>query len=235
MLAAGTNDCSSQDFECEATSEVFKNVINLAKQKVPEAKDVCVMSVPPRTDSDVHQQKVDLFNACLCTVAQDTGATFTNNDTTFRLGSGVINDGYLMSDGLHLNQNGTNRLVKNAKLKIRSSVKDGNVCKKKRNNPKPNVTSEGQRRSSHDHMPTTTPDHIPDNNDWISVISNKRRGNRRMRNRPSSVDSSHDVTHRCWFCYEKNHNSNNCRFGRPVNCHSCGEAGHKKKFCGVSH
>ena len=131
VLAAGTNDCSSQDFECETTSKVFKDVINLAKQKVPESKDVCIMSVPPRTDSDVHQQKVDLFNACLCTVAQDTGTTFINNDPSFRLASGVINDGYLMSDGFHLNQYGTNRLVKNAKLRIHSRVKDGNVCKKK--------------------------------------------------------------------------------------------------------
>ena len=35
----------------------------------------------------------------------------------------------------------------------------------------------------------------------------------------------------CWFCGETNHVSTTCRFGGPINCHTCGISGHKKKFC----
>ena len=212
-------------------------MINLAKARVPEAKDVCVMSVPPRTDSDAHQQNVDLLNACLCTVAQDTGATFINNDTTFRLSEGIPNDGYLMSDGLHLNHKGTNRLVKNAKLRIHSKVKDGNVCIKDRGRSKPSqMKGDDQPGPSKNKQQPVRGKTNQDNDGWKTVTNNKSRGHRYLRgNNHHSVsdweDNRRDSQQRCWFCYEGNHNSRTCRFGGPIRCHSYGVTGHKKKFC----
>lgn len=35
----------------------------------------------------------------------------------------------------------------------------------------------------------------------------------------------------CWFCGERNHNSDSCRFKKRVLCSNCGELGHKAKLC----
>ena len=231
VLTAGTNNCSSTDFNCEETAGTFKNVIDLAIQKVPTSKDVCVMSIPPRVDSDKYQQNVDLLNACLCTVAQDSGATFINNDSTFRLSDGTPNDGYLTSDGLHLNEKGISRLIKNAKIKIQSKAKGKNAYTKKRVQVKPSHINDDHSRSFTNQRQSSGSN---DDNGWQTVTRNRRQTNHRDHKRHSStkrMESVNDTHHRCWFCYESNHTSKSCRWGGPVTCHTCGNTGHKKKFC----
>jgi SMC interacting uncharacterized protein involved in chromosome segregation len=97
----GTNDCACDLFAGEEVSETLKNVVEVAKSKVNDPKDVRIVSVPPRTDSDDYQENVDVLNTCLSAIASDGGVSFINNDPTFKLNDGSVNDGYLLGDGLH--------------------------------------------------------------------------------------------------------------------------------------
>ena len=46
------------------------------------------------------------------------GLTLINNEETFKLKDGSINDGYYLHDGTHLTMAGTNRLAKNLKVNL---------------------------------------------------------------------------------------------------------------------
>ena len=142
-----------------------------------------------------------------------------------------------MSDGLHLNHKGTNRLVKNAKLRIHSKVKDGNVCIKDiGRNKSSQMKGNDQPGPSKNNQQPVRGKTNQDNDGWKTVTNNKSRGHRYLRgnNHHSASDredNTRDTQQRCWFCYEGNHNSKTCRFGGPIRCHSCGVTGHKNKFC----
>ena len=99
----GTNDCAEDTFDADALAKSYRDVITAAKAKVNDPKDVFVVTVPPRTDSSKFQEKVDVINANLASIVRDDDITFINNDPTFKLGDNTVNDGYLLSDGLHMN------------------------------------------------------------------------------------------------------------------------------------
>ena len=86
-------------------------------------------SIPPRQDNLMYQDNVDVANACIASLAEKSGVTFLNNDPSFTLADGSVNDGYLRRDGLHLNFQGAKRLASNLKLNV--STGDG-----KRTSPK---------------------------------------------------------------------------------------------------
>ena len=129
IICVGTNDCSSEDFDGEKITAEYKELVNVAKSKVINSPDVIISSIPPRMDSLEYQENVENLNAGLCTIARDTGATFINNDETFRLGDRSPNDGYILSDGLHLTNKGSNRLARNVNVTQDPKV---NICKAKK-------------------------------------------------------------------------------------------------------
>jgi lysophospholipase L1-like esterase len=60
------------------------------------------------------------------------------------------------------------------------------------------------------------------------------RGTRNLPHRTSSPGNSAHRTYNmrgCYFCGERNHAQESCRFGRPVTCSQCNGRGHKAKFC----
>ena len=193
--------------------DTYRNVIDTAKTKVADPNQISISGVPPRTDSEQFQNNVDVLNACLSTMAVETGVPFINHDQTFKLGDGTPNDGYLQTDGIHLTHKGTNRLAKNLKLKLGSSCKNGNVVRSKTQNPTPVNSSR---------LP------VPEKNSEWKVV------NRRPHSHKPSQRSSHyrgQEEKNCWYCGETNHVSKNCRHGKMIICHTCNGQGHKAKHC----
>ena len=123
-LCVGTNDCGDKEADIDAAATSYKTMVTKLTDRVAKPSDIIISSVPPRTDNKDHQERVEALNTALTNVAEDTGATFINNNTTFTLPTGEANDGYLDADGVHLSKNGTNRLVKNLKVPIKAQSTD---------------------------------------------------------------------------------------------------------------
>lgn len=115
-ICIGTNDCSSTSFDAEETSTTYKELVQSAIEKTADCTRVTVASIPPRLDNSENQNRVELLNAGICSIANETGCCFSNNDAAFSLADGTPNDGYLCRDGLHLNSAGTNKLLKALKV-----------------------------------------------------------------------------------------------------------------------
>ena len=119
-LCVGTNDCQSAETNIYSVAATYKEMVLSLTDKVPSPSKVIISSIPPRKDDTGRQSRVSALNAALITVANDTGATYVDNDQTFKLADGQINDGYLQNDGLHLSKNGTNSLFRNLKLTVKT-------------------------------------------------------------------------------------------------------------------
>ena len=94
----------------------YRDVVRSAKDRARVARDVCIASTPPRSDSPTKNDRVTAANEMLKGLASRMGVTYIDNDPSFKLADGSINDGYIAKDGLHLTAAGTNRLIKNMKL-----------------------------------------------------------------------------------------------------------------------
>ena len=218
IVCAGTNDCSDNNFSPEIISTTYRDIIKAAKAKVNEPKKVKISSIPPRSDSKEAQQRVEVVNASLVALAQDEGATYIDNDATFKLADGSPNDGYLLDDGIHLTFKGSNRLAKNLALKSLPECKD-NVCMSRKRSHTKQRKSQHQAEDEHD--------------GWQRVTSRRQRNQQKQHNNRDYASATawygHDKC--CWFCGEENHVSNNCRHGQKIKCHICGILGHKAKVC----
>ena len=64
-------------------------------------------------------KRIREFNTALKVACDDLGAEFIDHDLSFHLQDGTINDGYLLSDGVHLSGTTTNKLFSNLKLQLR--------------------------------------------------------------------------------------------------------------------
>ena len=129
-IVAGGNDCEDSTPMNEIIS-TFREVIQTSKEK---AKSVHVASILPRIipGNDSVMERIDNANAQIEVMCADTGVTYYNNNTVFRLQNGLINDGYFLLERnqkqLHLNDKGSARLCSNLDIKI----KDGFKCTKPR-------------------------------------------------------------------------------------------------------
>ena len=83
-----TNYCGHSEFDGAETTAEYRNVVDLAKTKVADAKDVVISSVLPRTASTDYQQNG------LCAVVRGMGVTFIFKDNKFQLGNESPHDGY---------------------------------------------------------------------------------------------------------------------------------------------
>ena len=194
-ICVGSNDCKNEDFEPAAVTSTYRQLVTQATEKVSDASKVVIVSVPPRNDSQENHERVKLLNASLCDLADESGATFINNDPTFTLQDGSPNDGYLLRDGLHLNNMGTNKLAKNMKLKMKN--KNGDVCKDMRSNPvRPNMTgpnnNQWQTRTQHRRVASSQ-------NCWNCGERNHISKNCRF-GRPIRCNKCHAMGHKAKFC-----------------------------------
>ena len=218
-ICAGTNDCSSPDFDGENVTKTYQDLVATAKERVVNVENITISSIPPRTDDDEAQKRIEIINANLSTIATDAGTQFVNQDNTFKLHNGTPNDGYLVSDGKHLSFKGTNKLCLNMKIPLNSNA-NGDVCKRKNqrtlNKASSNETSERKENSDQS---------------WQVVRNRKRWSPRKTQSNSQRQSSTRESTARCWNCSETNHMASQCKFGGPIRCHTCGASGHKSKFC----
>jgi hypothetical protein len=117
-MVVGTNDAQ----EVENVQDIVISYEELLSKAKTKADTVTVSSVCPRGDE--HQENVTLLNIGLLDLCGALNVDFVDNDTTFLLRDGTINDAYIIGDGPHLTKNGTNRLARNLKLKMKTGLKD---------------------------------------------------------------------------------------------------------------
>ena len=217
FICTGTNDCSDNDSKVEDVASVIKDIVSKAKSRVSDPKNIKISSVPPRSDSNMSQEKVERLNASIVTIAEDSGITYVDNDRTFKLADGTPNDGYLQADGIHLTNKGINRLARNMKLKLLSNVT--NVCKAH------TIKNKLAKKTS-----APKSDDNSDNNNW-NLVQRRSRSSRQRLSPKRGNKMNQENSASCWFCGETNHVSRNCRHGQEIKCHRCEGAGHKEKVC----
>ena len=195
--------------------------------------NVQISSVIPRLDQN--NEKVDLLNAGLISLCEEAGVKYIDNRPGFTTQDGEVNDGYLENDGIHLSRAGTNKLVKNLKLKMKSSdVYCQSATPHKRRDTK---HQQGHHVSKKN--PLTTNDAWKRKNSGLKPRRFEPQRDRHQKyaenwatsgSQPGSYFDM-DREQRCYFCYEIGHKSSTCRHGGPVTCHSCFCTGHKQKHC----
>ena len=236
-VCVGTNDCSDSSADVDAVAAAYEEMVTDINARVKSPANVIVSSIPPRRDDQEHQGRVEALNKALQTVAQRTGATFIDNDTSFRLADNQINDGYLSpSDQLHLSNQGTNRLAKNLTLQVKQNCSNDVTKKKKKpskTKPKPSPLAEQDGKKL-----DTGGGTVRDDSKWLPTIHRRVTQNEELNHegfesyqKSSRRQKSHDSRHRCRFCAEFNHDASSCGFRKPAVCRQCHCEGHKQKFC----
>ena len=114
FIIAGTNDCTTPTpILLEDTTTHFKQMLETATSK---AEKVTISSILPRadygSDSEVLKKLQDL-NEMMREECQNQNANFIENDQNFKYINGEPDKDLLMSDGLHLTDKGTMRLIAN--------------------------------------------------------------------------------------------------------------------------
>ena len=130
------------------------HLVKVAKQFSQEP--VLLSSICPQTDNSSYQDEVESINAALSSI-ETPGFKFVNNDQTFRLQDGSINDGYLYADGLHLSLSGTEQ-ARNLKIGSYADI----VIKR--------LYSKPRQANTHEHNNTQKPRTKPHS---LMVNSNK--------------------------------------------------------------
>ena len=104
-------------------SDTLEPQIDSMKEVLQKAKvladNVQISSVIQSLDQN--NEKVDLLNVGLISLCEEAGVKYIDNRPRFTTQDGEVNGGYLANDGIHLSRAGTNKLVKNLKLKMKSS------------------------------------------------------------------------------------------------------------------
>ena len=119
-IVAGTNDCSVTSIN---TDRITEDTLQTLETACKIADKVYLSSILPRTDNGEAQLKSENTNTRLRQLCpRMSKVTFVDHDRNFRLSDNSINDAYSDRDGLHLNQSGCDRLVKN--LKINATFRD---------------------------------------------------------------------------------------------------------------
>ena len=199
IIVAGTN-------EVPDTTDV-KDVIDKFNELITEAKNhansIILSSVLPRTDTPDLLETISELNSELEKLCDDK-VHFIDNDATFKLRDGSVNNGFLY-DGLHLSKEGIRSLAKN--LGVDTMENKDVYCR-----PYCGVSKPLTQGDMTDPQSTRNgPQQPRDSHNYPS---------RRTNDGPS-----------CWNCGETNHLRNNCKHTNPLTCRRCGRAGHKEKLC----
>ncbi|CAH1782825.1 unnamed protein product [Owenia fusiformis] len=211
VIQIASNDCAKKDSTPEPITKEYKLLATCAKSVCDE---VCISSICPRTDNEHAQQVLEAVNAELQVICEgDNKMTFINNDKTFRLQDGTINEGFLDNKGLHLSKAGTNSLARNMQLDTKSK----------------DVTKPWPRFPRH-----TTSQNPPEANEWQTV---NRRRHPKNPSPPSLNDNTPSSNRRnvnkpsCFKCGESSHLASTCWHPNSVRCHGCNQLGHKLSKC----
>ena len=118
-VVAGFTNCTNED-SIEDMSTSLSTLIQQAKT-LSSTGSVQVSSVLPQVANPDTQQRIEDLNSSSERICKQLNVSFVNNDPSFRLGDGEINEGFLQDDGCTVNKAGRNKLLKN--LQIQNTVK----------------------------------------------------------------------------------------------------------------
>jgi lysophospholipase L1-like esterase len=228
VLVLGGNDCASSS---KTASTVIEEYSNLVKELKSRCQTVTVSSVCPRLKPDNIKEQIDAVNAGLQSMcADDDKTTFINNDPIFHLADGSINDGYLLTDGVHLRRQATTKLARNLKLNIISHNEGVCVDVNRRRDVRDTDRNSHENSSDHDtpelsHVFWNTAQRKVRSNIKSSTSQQYGSNNRHHQQR----DSTTDEHYACHNCGETNHNQRKCRYSYRLDCRVCGQEGHKAK------
>ena len=80
------------------------------------------MQVTSQSNTPNAPKIITSLNNELKKTACETGCGFVATKDTFTLASGEPNDGYLMGDGIHLNERGATKLVEKLKIPLKNDA-----------------------------------------------------------------------------------------------------------------
>lgn len=114
MIHIGTNDCATK-FPIDKIAANITTMISHAK-RVSATGHVTFSSICPRMDNATAAAKAVQVNQEMKQLAEGAGCVYLCHDGTFFCQNGEVNEEYLVADGLHLSESGTQRLLKNFKI-----------------------------------------------------------------------------------------------------------------------
>ena len=233
-LVVGSNQVKENS---EKVADTIKDIRQTVKAAQDLAQEVGICVLPPRINSKAATQAIAALNAGLHGLAEETGCNLISTKEAFTLADGEPNDGYIMDDGIHLNERGSSKLVKRLQIPVlnQSTRKVTRMAGYRRTNelyPKnkdapaagqQKQPSKGQRKNT----PAPTTMVHPKEMQKLEK-TNRRRGNTSNNERPEPLCKEDGF---CGYCGEPGHRHKECRHGGPVVCHGCQKPTHKEKFC----
>ena len=104
--------CGSSDLESKGTQEIVRDCQAMMVSASLRAEKVVLSSILPRKDKDL-KDKTRSVNEELKSLCDKEGFRFVENDPSFYLMNGKVNDACLVNDGLHLSKRGVDNLLHN--------------------------------------------------------------------------------------------------------------------------
>ena len=228
-LSVGSNYCTDEVEDLDTLIPKYRELISSAQRLVTHPNKIVISSVLPRCNEPKVQEFIEDFNEDLEKLANEKGASFVNNDREFKLLNRSPNEALFLQDGIHPTYKATNCLGRNLKLQI-NPRNHGDICKRNGSRQHTNRNNQTYRRSY--------PHHSPQQQETQYRGQRSRQPGNHGRAFPNRFrdDGSNNPAYqsknrpKCWNCGESNHMARNCRHGRTLTCHKCGENGHKSKF-----
>ena len=211
FISVGSQDCKMST----SLEDCLQEARSIAECSKSFAEKVTVSSICP-TVKDEHDERTDAMNAGLLSICSEINVRFMNNDNTFYLSNGNVNEGYMSNDGKTLNVYGTNRLCKNLKLPLKHNVSDVTQRPLK---PQSNTAHQetglpsylSQAHVSSYQRPLQRP---------APLMSLNRNGSPNKNPYPVPQGNTRGHNHRCHFCSEPGHTKEVCRHGMVINLSS---------------
>ena len=117
-LIVGRNSCEGETPIDHMSNKLHQSI---QQAKVLVGKGIVqVSSILPRLGDDKTQDRIDEMNSAAEAICKKASVSFIENDPSFRLGNGEVNDGFLDQDGTTLNEAGCNKLTRNLSIKDRT-------------------------------------------------------------------------------------------------------------------
>ena len=227
-IVVGGNDRDSKPpITPEKSVQSYSDLIDTAKAK---AGTVSVSSICPRPNSKSAQESIESMNARLQVMCDEKeNVSFIISTPSFKLADGSLNDGYYITDGVHLTRPATNKLACCLQLRIKDQAEG--AC---RDAVSQRLSGKRLSRDIDTEWQQTTLYHTDDRSPRQQYSVPRHNEDDRSTHTPYRGHGTSRDTYRCYYCAEEGHDRSTCRHGKPVECHTCRRTGHKAKFCGAT-
>lgn len=210
IIHVATNECTSDTRLSNALDE-YDEMIRDVQSRAPNTNIVVSTACPRTDDGGKHQARVDRMNIKIKDIASKRGCLLVDNDKNFTHGDKSADTSVINKRGLHLNKEGTKRLLKN--IDTVSKV----------------IKTRRQREQPHVHHIDSRPDAGHHHHQHPNPRPNRTTGRRTRGKDAGHHRPDHDPRgpRGCYFCGTANHSMKNCKYGQPIQCFGCGAYGHK--------